>query len=427
MAVQGFNSFSADAVTYIAEKTLMIAQKQVIFQQLGDKAVLPPNNSKTFQYTRYDRLPLPLASLTDGVTPDNTDMSITTVTATAEQWGAYVNLSDVAQLTIKHPVMVKAINLMGYQAAETMDREIIKVLLAGTSAMFPGVVATRSGLANTDVISTDLIRKAVAQLRFDGAIDYDGSNYMGVVDPSVEMDISKDSTFQTAASYSNIKVLQNGEIGQWMGVRWMRSNFIPVLAGLAAGTYTTPSSPAGTFTAADYRVTTAYYRKSTGFLEKLTNNANVTFAASDSLAGTTPADANYIYKIFVSGAAAAAADVMYQGVETTYGTGFIPASTAFSVLAPPVSGAAIAGSDIPASSPSSVSVHFSWIFGKESYSVIDLKKLETFITPAQASDSDPLLQRRKAGWKFFFKAVICNNFFMTRLETGSAFNVVVHQ
>jgi N4-gp56 family major capsid protein len=345
-------------------------------------------------------------------------MSISTVQAVAEQWGAFVNLSDVVQLTVKHPVMVKAIDLMGYQAAETVDREVIEVLLAGTSVSYPGSIASRSALSSTttDVVSTDLIRKVLANLRLQGAHEYEGQDFVGVVDPMVEMDISKDSTFTNAASYSNIKVLQNGEIGKWMGVRWMRSNLIPSLTGLAAGSYTTPSSPAGTFAAASYRISTAYYNASTGFLEKITQNDAVAFSALDSLAGTTPADSNYVYKIFISAAAGAAGDIMYVGSETTYGTDFIPASTAFSILAPPSSGDSFA--DVPAASKV---VHFSWVFGKESFTVVDLQKLATYVTPNAASDSDPLAQRRKAGWKLMFKAVINNEEFLERIESLSAF------
>ena len=147
-------------------------------------------------------------------------------------------------------------------------------------------------------------------------------------------------------------------------------------------------------------------------------NGAVAFTNLDSLAVTTPSTANTKYKIFIGLAAGAAADVMYQGVDAVYGTDYIPLGTAVSVLAPPVSGASIAGSDIPASG---VVVHFSWVFGKESYSVIDLQKLQSFVTPNQASDSDPLVQRRKAGWKLMFKAVICNNNFMRRIESASKF------
>lgn len=418
MAVQAASVFAADAVTYIAEKTLMIAKKHVIFQQLGDRVSLPSNNSRTFQYTRYDRLALPLAGLTEGVTPDNTEISISTVSATCDQFGAYVNLSDVAQLTIKHPVMVKAIDLMGHQAAETMDREIINVLLASTNIVFPGSVTTRAGIGANDVVATATIRKSVSLLRARGAAEYDGNDFCGVVDPYVEMDLSADTTFQTAGSYSNIKVLQNGEIGRWMGVRWMRSNLIPIVEGKAAHTVTTPASPAGTFTAADYRVTLAEYSKATGFLIALYQNDAITFANLDSLALTTPNTSTSVFKIFVGAAAGGATASLFQGVETTYGTGFIPHNTASSVLAPPASGSSIAGSDVPASGRK---VHFSWLLGKESFTVVDLQKLQTYITPNAASDSDPLAQRRKAGWKFNFKSVINNQDFMIRIESASAY------
>lgn len=419
ITTQGFSSFSADAVTYIAEKTLMIAKKAVIFQQLGDKAQLPSNNSKTFQYTRYDRLALPLNSLVDGSTPDNTSMAITTVSAVADQWGAYIVISDVADLTIKHPVMQKGIDLMGYQAAETVDREIIKVLLAGTQVYYGGSVANRAALSSTstDIVKTDLIRKAVANIRSLGAHEYDGSDYCAVMDPYVEMDISADTTFQLAASYSNIKVLWNGEVGRWMGCRWMRSNLIPTVTGNAQSSITI-NSGTGTFAAANYRVSLAKYDALTGFLVGLEQNTAVAATLNKLLAVTTPAGSSYKYKIFVGLAGGAAVDVMYQGVEGVYGTDFIPAATAATVAAPPLAGDSISGADIPGAAKV---VHFAWIFGKEAFTVIDLMKLQTFVTPNQASDSDPLVQRRKAGWKLMFKSVINNQNFICRLEALSAF------
>jgi N4-gp56 family major capsid protein len=418
MANQGYSTFSGDVATYIAQKTLMIAKKQVVFQQLGEKAVLPYNNSKVFQYTRYERLNLPSSSLTEGTTPDNTSMSISTVTATMDQWGAYINLSDVADMTIKHPVVAKGIDLMGYQAAETVDREIIKVLLTGTSVSFPAAVTLRSSLANTDVMSSAVVRKVVKNLRSRGAHEYDGQDYVAVVDPSVEADLMADASFVNAASYSNIKTLFNGEIGKWLGARFMRSNLIPAIAAFAHTVPTTPASPAGTFTAADYRVSVAYYSASTGFLVGVGANTAVTFASLDSMAITLPASTAYVYKIFIGLAAGAATAVMYQGVESTLGTGFIPAATAAVVLAPPIAGDSILGSDIPASG---VTVHFSWFFGKEAYTVVELQKLQTYVTPKAASDSDPLAQRRKAGWKLMFKSVINNDNFMERTESGSAY------
>src|SRR3972149_2587433 len=107
MADTTSTTLASDAVTYIAEKTLAIAKRIVRFYDLADKAQLPSQNSKTFQYTRYDRLPLPITTLTEGTTPTSRALSISTVSATAEQWGDIVTLTDVAELTIKHKPLQK--------------------------------------------------------------------------------------------------------------------------------------------------------------------------------------------------------------------------------------------------------------------------------------------------------------------------------
>lgn len=78
-------TFSSDATTYIADKTLTLAEKSVRFYEAADKAKLPDHNSKTFQYSRYERLGLPLSSITEGVDPSDSGMTVTTVTAIAEQ------------------------------------------------------------------------------------------------------------------------------------------------------------------------------------------------------------------------------------------------------------------------------------------------------------------------------------------------------
>lgn len=408
---------------HIAAKLLMLAQKTLVFHQLSEKAVLPAGEGKTFQFNRYERLDLPLNPLSEAVDPDGSEMSLSTVSATADQWGAYVSLSDVRILTFLHPQLQVAMNLLSYQAAECVERENINILLTSTSVSYGGSATTRSGLAttSTDSLNDNVCQRVAKRLRSRGAHEDESGNFVGVVDPAMEQDISSSSTstFTTAAAYSSISTLYKGEIGMWRGIRWMRSNFIPTLEGLAGGTYTSPASPAGTFTTANYRVTTAYYNKRTGFLEKLTANDNVAFTNLDSLAGTTPNDSNYVFKIFVSGAAAAATAIMYQGVATTYGTGFIPHNTAFSVLAPPSSGASLVGTDIPQATKI---VHFGWVFGKEAYCNVDLQNLQVFVSGKDATTDNPLVLRRTVGWKCMFKPVIQNNDFMERIEVLSQFD-----
>lgn len=411
MAAQTFSNFSADAQTYIAAQTLMRIKRDVIVYGLGKKEKLPNRFSKTFQFTRYEKLNLPKVALTEGTTPStNASITISTVQAVMDQWGDFVNISDVADLTVKHPVMEQAIQLLSEQASETIDREVIKVLLANTSVYYPGVVSSRGGLASNSYFDTDTARKTIAALRGRGAQPYEGRLFMGLIDPYVEMDLSKDSTFQTAASYSNILVLQNGEAGRWMGVRWVTSNLLPVLERLAS--VTTASSAASGGSLAN---STTYYMKVTavdnaiGFETAVTvEQTQATGASDEAIAITMPATSGYTYNVYFG----ATTGVLYKVASLQ------DPSAVVTVLAVPTSG------DTPPATPASgVKVHFSWVLGKEAFAVPELMSLQTFMTPRGASDSDPLSQRRKASWKVMFKSVICNENFLARIESASAFYV----
>lgn len=420
MSTQTFSSFPGGAVNvHIADKLLMIAKRSVIFQQLGEKAKMPAGEGKTFQYNRYDRLSLPLVPLTEGVPPSSTNMALTTVQAVADQWGAYIALSDVAVLTIKHPLLQVAMNLLGYQAAELVDREIINVLLAGTSVTYGGSATTRYLLqtASSDSLADAVVQKAVSRMRTRGAYPYEGTHYVGVIDPAMEQDVSQasNSAFLYASAYSNVKMLYNGEIGQWRGVRWMVSNLIPKILGAAALSVTTPTG--GTFASATYRSYVAYYDVTTGFLVKTTDVATGdVFVSGDQYVATMPSDTAYNYKIFIGLAGGGVSGAYYQGSEATYAFGAIPAATVVSVLAPPTSGTVGTAPVFLAKT-----VHFGWVFGKEAYSVVDLMNLKSFVSVPNATTVDPLVQVRTVGWKLMFKPVIQNNDFLERIEVLSQF------
>lgn len=421
MATQLFSSFTGGAINaHIAEELLIIAKKAVVFQQIGEKAMMPSGEGKTFQFNRYERLNLPSVVLTEGTAPTSTNMTLSTVSAVSDQWGAFVEISDVALLTIKHPLLNVAMDLLGYQAAELVDREIIKILLASTNVSYGGAITTRQTLSSTttDSLSDAVVQRVVTHLRTQGAHPYEGSYYVGVVDPGMEQDLSQSSNtaFTNASAYSNVKQLYNGEVGTWRGVRWMSSNLIPKLIGVAAPAFTSPTSPAGTFTTANYNVTYEYVSNATGLVEKYTQDAAVAFTNLDSLAGTTPSDTNYSYKIYISIAAAASGTVMYQGSESTFGFGLIPASTAVVVLAPPITGTT-AGA-IPGTGKN---VHFGWVFGKQAFAVVDLMNLKAYVSDGKAIVGDPLAQKRTVGYKLMFKPVIQNQNFLERMECLSAF------
>lgn len=404
-------NFSADAATYIAQKTLLIALKRLAVYQLAAKVPLPKNNSRTFQYTRYERLVLPQTKLTEGVTPGDTQMTISTVQAVMDQWGAVIPLSDVSIDSVKHPVLQKAIDLAAHQAQELVDRECVKVALSGANVYYPNTATVaRSGISSTDLITSTVIGRIVSIMRDYGAMPYDEGEdlYLGVVDSFTNDDISIDTTFLTAASYGMIKKLMVNEIGEWKGVRWVRSNTIPSL-GLATGasgvTSAAGSGSLSNSTQYDMQVSVVDYQ--TGFEKFVT----AIFSATTSGSGTA---IDVTIPALPSGATALSTFNLYFGAHngTLYlAASGIPASSLYTQGTVPVSGQVA-----PAAPASGFKTHFTAIFGKEALTCVELNKIHAYLTPALPSDSDPLVQRRKVGWKCDFKAVITNDNFMARIE-----------
>src|SRR6516162_3689396 len=102
MPVNYSPSFQADIEAYIADKTLPLARRQLVAYQFGDPLELPKGRGTSYTATRYNRLPLPYAPLSEGVPPIGETMTISQVTAVAQQWGDKVTITDVAEMTIKH-------------------------------------------------------------------------------------------------------------------------------------------------------------------------------------------------------------------------------------------------------------------------------------------------------------------------------------
>jgi N4-gp56 family major capsid protein len=401
------SNFAADVSTYIAKATLMLAVKMVALYPLMDKAQLPKNEGRTFQYTRYDRVALPQSALSEGVTPGDSSMSISTVSAVMDQWGAIIPISDVAIDSVAHPVLQQAIELAGLQAAETVDREIAKVLLTGTNVFFPGAVSARSGLASTDKVSSALVGKAVANLKTQGAQTYDGRHYVGVLHPMAAEDMMNDTLFVGVASYQAGGKLYNNEIGTWKGVRWIESNVLPSIS-LAVGASGTGSATGGSLTAS-----TTYNAKLV-VVDALTGYETFSTAVFNAATGMGQSSVDITVPALPAGATANSKFRLYFGSNggTLYlAASDIAASSTYNQKTVPTSGAVA-----PAAPASGFRTYMSFVFGKQGAGCVELNKIKSYLTPAVASDSDPLVQRRKVGWKCDFKAVIKNDLFLARLE-----------
>ena len=174
MAVNTVSSFQADVEQYIADKTLPLVRRQLVVYQFGDPLELPKGRGATYTATRYQRVPLPFAPLSEGVPPAGELLTIQQVSATALQWGDKITITDVAELTIKHPLFKKAVELTGLQVSETLERNTFNALMGFTQVNFVNSRGSRASLVTGDVINIHEMNRAFSMLLTLGAPRFDG-------------------------------------------------------------------------------------------------------------------------------------------------------------------------------------------------------------------------------------------------------------
>jgi N4-gp56 family major capsid protein len=419
------------APLWLQDELLAVAEKLTVFQDIGDTPTMPEGEGKTYSAQRYERLPLPGSPLTEGITPDSTPLVVNKVTAVLEQWGMVCSLTDVGQMTTKHDALQAAKDRLGNASAELQDREIQKVLMGGGVVVFPGGKTSRSTLVAGDVPNTDFVSGIVATLRQLGAPSFAGSMYSGVIDPYTEQDLAKDATFVSSHQYAETTALFNAEVGRWRGVRWKRSNLLPIISslptgagGVAAAAQTTiPSGDTGFTAGSSVKATAALADPTTGLDARQITTATVTNASAFVVAFTIAAAApEGRYNLYVSQEAGAVP--LFAGTVTK------PVGAQLIVNVAKVAGATTgsissnaSGAPAGADPPATGAVHVGYIFGKSAFAVPALgSRTQATLTPATATDSDPLQQRRKAGFKFMTKTCILNVDFYRRFECSSAFS-----
>lgn len=214
-------SLSPEMKTFYDKDLLRNAKPVLVHNQFGQKRNIPKNGGKTIEFRKFSPLPKALMALTEGVTPDGKQLTVTNLTATVSQYGDYVALTDVLQLTTFDPVLVETNKLLGAQAGETLDSLTANMLNAGTNVQYANGKLSRTTLADGDVLTVEEIKKAVRTLKNNKAKKINGS-YVAIIHPDVSYDLTNDPKWEAVKEYDP-KDWYNGEIGRIHGVRFVET------------------------------------------------------------------------------------------------------------------------------------------------------------------------------------------------------------
>ena len=219
------------------------AEANLVHDQFGQKRPIPANGGKTIEFRKFAPLAKATTPLTEGVTPDGKSLSVSTITATVNQYGDYITQSDVLELTALDNTILEATKLLGRQAGATLDTIVRNVLQSGTNVTYcpkvaDGVetaVTSRATLDNTCQLTVKVIQQVVAKLRAQNAPTINGK-YVAIIHPYVAYDLMRDPEWIDAHKYATPENLYTGEIGEIAGVRFVQTTEAKIYTGGVFGT-----------------------------------------------------------------------------------------------------------------------------------------------------------------------------------------------
>lgn len=391
---------SDEMKTYYSMRLINLAEPELIHDQFGQKHPIPKNSGKTIEFRKYDSLPKALVPLTEGVTPAGQKLSMGVIRATIKQYGGYIELSDILELTAIDNNLVQATRLLASQAGRTSDTITREVLAGGTNVVYAGGAKDRSELvggdateANNKYLSVDDIRKAVRALKVMNAQKINGY-FAGIIHPDTAYDLMSDKKWVDVKTYSDPDGIYEGEIGKIEGVRFVETT--------EAKIFHAPDLVIADGSNAAVRDLTVKSASGKGITvnEALSTNQAAALTGREILVGSELME--------VASAAAGAAGSATITVKDS------PATTpaASTVIYPGEGGAK--GRD----------VYSTLIVGADAYGVTELEGggLQHIVKQLGSSGTaDPLNQRATAGWKLTKVAERLVEQYMVRIESASTF------
>jgi N4-gp56 family major capsid protein len=259
--ITSYGDISPAVAAYSVVRMLKRAMPYMHLEKFGQVYPLPTNSTQTAKFRRYflqgatgaagpDNgagtngagqpfyIPLATTPLTEGVTPAGSMLANQDYTVQLAQYGDFVTITDVIEDTHTDPVLQQATDILGEQAAVTVETLRFNVLKAGTNVWYANGVGGRASvvtaIALTDQrrVTTGLNRqnsKKISQVVASTA-DFNTKSveaaYMAVCHPDLESDLRNMTGFIPVAQYGPHTTPFEGEIGSCEQVRYLTSTVI---------------------------------------------------------------------------------------------------------------------------------------------------------------------------------------------------------
>ena len=186
------------------------------------------NGGDTISWRALSAFTAVTTPLSEGVTPDSMDISITAVTATVEEYGAFVRYTRKLAAMGIDKVAAEASDALGEQAGDSLDQLTRNVIVAGSTVQYASTATTRGTVTSTMKLTAAEVLEAVATLKNNKAQPVMDGYFIGVIHPYVEFDVFQDPIFTAIFTHARERDNQKsdnnpwtaGFVGKALGVEW---------------------------------------------------------------------------------------------------------------------------------------------------------------------------------------------------------------
>lgn len=233
----GTGGLSAEMKTFYNRQLLENAEPRLVHIQFGKEYDIPEGAGKVQEWRKWTPLPSVSTPLTEGAPGAENTFSYTNVTVTISQYGAWMSGSDLLELTAFDDVLNDMAEAQGAQAGRSLDEITRDVLVAGTNVRYASTAVSRVTVAAGMKLTSGEIGLARRTMLVNLAEPFDNEDYSAIIHPNTEYDLFQDASIVAAlnAPAQGGGAILRGEIGRYLGVRFVRSTNAKVFTGAGAG------------------------------------------------------------------------------------------------------------------------------------------------------------------------------------------------
>jgi N4-gp56 family major capsid protein len=234
LAVLQKNGLSEDQFWSTSLQRMIVMEREnFVFSKLAKKERIPKNaGTKIWTTRRYLHLPVDLdkGKLAEGVAPTPMTVEGRTVSGTVNQYGAYIELTDVANDLHFDNIFGIYQPELSRHAAETIERDLLASIKAEASVRFASTATVVGDITSSMTLDFDDVRRAWARMKnhYRKGHRLAGGKPILVAHPNVLQDLLDDTAVVKdliiVPGYDE-KIVKSGSINEYTvyGIYFMES------------------------------------------------------------------------------------------------------------------------------------------------------------------------------------------------------------